>query len=191
MSQADKWDQRFRGTRQPDAPALVLESNLHLLPAGGLALDLACGIASNGLLLAERGLQTSLWDISSVALELQRQWARQRQLEITTLQRDCARDPPTSEQFDVICVAHFLHRPLCPIVYTALKPGGLLFYQTFCNDKIDPAGPSSPEFLLQPGELPELFRQLRVRFYREDGRCGDLQLGERNRALLVAQKPVG
>ncbi len=189
MSQAEKWDRRFAGTQQPGVAALVLESNLHLLPATGLALDLACGTAANGLLLAERGLQTSVWDISGVALDLQQRWSRQRQLELHTLQRDCELDPPAAEQFDVVCVAHFLHRPLCQHIGAALKPGGLLFYQTFLSNKLDPSGPSNPEFLLQPGELPELFRQLQLRFYREDGRCGDLEQGERNRALLVAQKP--
>lgn len=187
---AGKWDQRFAGTQEPGPPALVLECNQHLLPSSGTALDLACGTAGNGLLLAQKGLQTSLWDSSAVALELQRQWAIQRGLHIETALRDCELSPPQAEQFDIICVAHFLHRPLCQPLCSALKPGGLLFYQTFCRDKLDPAGPSSPDFLLQAAELPDLFGQLQLRFYREDGRCGDLRLGERNRALLVAQKPA-
>jgi tellurite methyltransferase len=187
---AHKWDLRFAGTREPGPPALVLECNLHLLPASGTALDLACGTAGNGLLLAQHGLQTSLWDISAVALELQQQWARQQGLQIETSLRDCELRPPAPQQFDIICVAHFLHRPLCQALCSALKPGGLLFYQTFCGDKLDSNGPSNPDFLLQAVELPELFKQLQLRFYREDGRCGNLQAGERNRALLVAQKPA-
>jgi tellurite methyltransferase len=187
---AHKWDQRFAGTQEPGAPALVLACNQHLLPGSGTALDLACGTAGNGLLLAQRGLRTSLWDSSAVALELQRKWALQRQLQVDTSLRDCELSPPGAAQFDVICVAHFLHRPLCQALCAALTPGGLLFYQTFCSDKLDSAGPSSPDFLLQAAELPVLFKQLQLRFYREDGRCGDLRQGERNRALLVAQKPA-
>jgi tellurite methyltransferase len=190
MKQADKWDQRFQDTREPGPAALVLSSNLHLLPARGKSLDLACGTAGTGLLLAQHGLESCLWDISGVALERQREWARQRQLSVTVLQRDCEAEPPEDASFDVICVAHFLHRPLCAQLAAALKPGGLLFYQTFCANKLDPGGPSSPEFLLQEGELLRLFSGLQLRFYREDSRCGDLSLGERNRALMVAEKPA-
>jgi SAM-dependent methyltransferase len=191
MSQQAKWDRRFEGKREPDAVAAVLRDNMHLLPDAGLALDLACGTAGNGLLLAQKGLQTCLWDISGVALDLQQAWARENQLTVFTEQRDCELNPPEAAHFDVICVSHFLHRPLCPHLAAALKPGGMLFYQTFTADKLDPGGPSSPEYLLRPGELRELFAQLQLRFYREDGRCGDLRQGERNRAMLVAQKPAG
>ena len=190
MNQAQKWDQRFLGTRVPGPPARVLECNQHLLPTVGQALDLACGTAGNGLLLARCGLRTSLWDISPVALELQRQWAQQRQLVVDTEQRDCERHPPARAQFDVICVAHFLHRPLCRKLGAALKPGGVLFYQTFCSNKLSPEGPSCPDFLLQAGELPRLFTGLQLRFYREDDRCGNLARGERDCALMVAQKPA-
>jgi SAM-dependent methyltransferase len=190
MTQQDKWNQRFENATEPGPAAMVVSNNLHLLPARGRSLDLACGIAGNGLLLAQHSLDSCLWDISSVALQRQQNWASERQLPVTVLQRDCEAEPPEVASFDVICVAHFLHRPLCEHLSAALKPGGLLFYQTFCANKLDPIGPSSPEFLLGEGELPRLFPGLHVRFYREDGRCGDLDEGERNRALMVAEKPV-
>ena len=189
MSDSDTWDKRFRGTRDPGPASLVLLSNLHLLPDIGLALDLACGTAGNGLLLAERGLDTELWVVSPMALELQQQWARERGLALRACRRDCEACPPQANQYDVISVAHFLHRPLCRYLSAALKPGGLLFYQTFTANKLGPAGPSRPEFLLQPTELPRLFTELQPRYYRDDDRCGDLNVGERDRALFVGQKP--
>jgi tellurite methyltransferase len=188
MSDAKKWDRRYRDVTTASPPSWVLTHNQHLLPATGNALDLACGTSGNGLLLAQRGLTTSVWDISHTALTLQLQWAQAEQLTLDTLQRDCEKNPPAAASFDIICVAHFLHRPGCASLSAALKPGGVLFYQTFCANKLASAGPSRAEHLLLPGELPGLFADLQIRFYREDDRCGDLDQGERNRAFLVAQK---
>ncbi|MCX2979955.1 class I SAM-dependent methyltransferase [Halieaceae bacterium IMCC14734] len=189
MSAAQKWDQRYRDITAPGAPSWVLTHNQHLLPEHGNALDLACGASGNGLSLAQQGLTTSVWDISAMALKLQLQWALEQKITLQTLQRDCEKLPPEPASFDVICVAHFLHRPSCANLSRALKPGGVLFYQTFCANKLADSGPSRDDHLLQESELLSLFSDLKIRFYREDDRCGDLDQGERNRAFLVAQKP--
>ena len=109
---------------------------------------------------------------------------------LTVEERDCELHPPAADSFDVICVAHFLHRPLCAHLAAALRPGGLLFYQTFTAKKLGPGGPSREAFLLREGELLTLFGGLLPRYYREDAACGDTARGERDRALLVAQRPA-
>jgi len=59
----DKWNARYRMADTTVAdPAVVLSENLHLLPARGCALDLACGAGANALLLARHGLETHAWD---------------------------------------------------------------------------------------------------------------------------------
>ena len=188
MRDADKWNQRYRNVTAAKPPCWVLSHNQHLLPATGTALDLACGVSGDGLFMAQKGLTTSVWDSASAALELQSNWGQAQQLPLQTELRDCEQNPPAVGSFDVICVAHFLHRPACSALAAALRPGGILLYQTFCADRLDPAGPSRAEHLLQPGELLDLFGCLQTRFYREDASAGDLGQGERNRAFLVAQK---
>ena len=47
-----RWDQRYRETSSEPQAARVLSDNLRLLPAAGTALDLACGLGGNALLLA-------------------------------------------------------------------------------------------------------------------------------------------
>lgn len=185
---SDKWELRYGSATQLEAPAPVLEHNQHLLPTGGSALDLACGISGNGLLLAEKGLATEVWDTSAAALALQERQAQG--LPLTCRQRDCEASPPQANSFDVISVCHFLYRPICPALCEALKPGGLLFYQTFRHNKLSDSGPSSPEFLLQDNELLKLFAPLQVCYYREDAACGNLEAGERNRAFFVGHKPL-
>ncbi len=187
----NKWDSHYlhHSSESPQACQLLQEFK-HLLPAQGRALDLACGRGGNAILLASHGLESHAWDSSAQALQQLDSDAQEHQLTIHTQQRDVIASPPAPESFAVIVVSRFLHRPLCPSLIHALRPGGLLFYQTFTRKR--PAGmrgPSNPDYLLAPGELAQLFAPLRLRLYREEGDCGDLQQGLRGQAWLIAQQP--
>jgi len=69
--------------------------------------------------------------------------------------------PPQAETFDVIVVSRFLERDICADIAAALKPNGVLFYQTFVH------GLSNPDYLLAPDELLSLFKELDVLEYYE------------------------
>ena len=189
-SLAAKWNQRYQGSEVPNRAAQVLRENLHLLPTQGNALELACGLGGNALLLAQQGLNTEAWDLSEVALQKLKEFAYQRQLSINTCVANLGEDPLQQNSYDVVVVSAFLERSLCDTIIGALKPGGLLFYQTFTQEKIGPGGPSNPDFLLQPGELLQLFSSIDLIAYRQESNCGDLSQGLRNQAYLVARKPV-
>lgn len=183
-----KWDTRYRQAAEPSAPARVLVENVHLLPQDGTALDLACGLGANALLLAERGLEVFAWDSSAVAIEKLQTRARACDLPVHTEVRDVVAHPPEHARFDVIVVSRFLDRRLTSHLMAALRPGGLLFYQTFTRIRVDASGPSNPDYLLADNELLSLFRPLQVLVYREEGRVGDLSHGFRGEAMLVARK---
>ena len=70
----------------------------------------------------------------------------------------------------------------------ALKPGGLIYYQTFTRQHVSNRGPQRTEFRLADQELLQLFSGLQVLFYREEGRAGDLQKGLRDEAMLVGRR---
>ncbi len=165
------------------APAEVLRACAHLLPPAGRALDLACGAGRNALFLARCGLQVNAWDRDARALELLRRAAGQGQ--VVTELRDVVAHPPAPGSFDVIVVSRFLERRLCPALIEALRPQGLLYYQTFTVEDPTGHGPRNPAFRLAPGELLRLFAPLRLLSYREDGLCGDLERGLRGQAWLV------
>lgn len=186
-----RWDDRYRGMGLPGAPATVLLENAHLLPRHGTALDLACGLGANALLLAEQGLTTHAWDISPVAIDKLRHIADERGLPVIGEVKDALRDAIPPMRFDVVVVAHYLERALTRPLIDALKPGGLLFYQTFTSTAVNNEGPERPEWRLADGELLTMFAPLRTLVYREEGRIGDLQQGFRNKALLVAVKDAG
>lgn len=186
----EKWDARYRDAQGIPHPAQVLSENLHLLPPGGRALDLACGPGENALLLARHGLAVTAWDLSPVAIEHLGHQAASDGLAVTAEVRDVRARPPAAASFDVMVVAHFLDRSLAPALSDALRPGGLLFYQTFTREAVGDCGPGNPQFRLAPNELLRLFPGLLVRVYREEGRVGDVSRGTRDLALLVAQRPI-
>lgn len=186
----EKWDRIYRAAAAgaPPEPARVLAENAHLLPASGRALDLAAGRGGNALFLARRGMETHACDISAVAMAQLDTLTAGLGVSIRTEVRDVVRLPPPPAAFDVVVVSRFLERSLAPFLVAALKPGGLLFYQTFIREKVAAAGPGNPAYLLLPNELLALFGTLRVVVYREEGRIGDLARGFRDEALLVGQK---
>ncbi len=87
-----------------------------------------------------------------------------------------------------VLVFRYLSRPLARALAGLLRPGGLLLYETFTRDQRELGhGPRNPAFLLEPGELRDLFPELEIVAY-EEGR-----FGERPEALarLAARRPDG
>jgi len=185
-----KWDRIYKDRPILATASQVLQQNKHLLPKSGTALDIACGQGGNAILLAESGLSVDAWDLSSVAIEQLDLIARQKGLTIATNVVDVMAHPPEISQFDVITVSYFLERTLCPAIIAALKPGGVLFYQTYCQQKVFEQGPTNPDYLLSDNELLTLFSGLNIRVYREEALLGQHDQGWRNQAMLVAQKPA-
>ena len=184
-----KWNRRYSETPsgKPRACA-VLREYAFLLPETGTALDLACGRGGNTLLLARRGLQAHAWDISQEAIGMLAREAEAEGLSMQTEVRDVQESPPEPGTFDVICVSYYLERGICSALIEALRPGGLLFYQTFLHEKVSDEGPNNPAYRLGLNELLGLFAPLHVLVYRELGRVGDTGQGVRDTAWLVAQK---
>ncbi|MEJ2692163.1 MAG: methyltransferase domain-containing protein [Candidatus Thiodiazotropha sp.] len=184
-----KWDARHGDLLKQPSAAEVLAQNRHLLPARGRALDLACGLGGNALVLAEQGLEVTAWDFSPVAIQRLRETAGQCGLRNLLAEvRDLEQSPPPAQSFDVIVVSYYLDRGLVPHIIVALKPGGLLFYQTFTRIAVSEEGPSNPDYRLGDNELLQLFGALRPRVYREENLLGDLARGTRDVAMLVAQR---
>lgn len=182
-----RWDSHYREAN--DVPAMrVVTENLHLLPAQGRGLELACGLAANAMLLAAQGIRMDAWDISPIAVERVNARARQQGLPLTAEARNVVEMPPPAAHYDVIVVTRFLDRSLVPAIVAALRPQGLLFYQTFTRTHVSEGGPANPDWRLADNELLTLFPGLRVLVYREEGLAGDVTRGFRNEAMLVGQK---
>ena len=188
MSIKAKWNERYRAATGERQATQVLKENLHLLPDHGRALDLACGLGANAILLAQQGLEVDAWDIADVPIAALQDVALKRQLSIQTEVRDVETHPPEPETFDVIVVSYFLDRNIIPALIDALKPGGLIYYQTFTQQHVSDRGPQEATFRLADQELLYLFSGLQVLFYREEGRIGDVHKGLRDEAMFIGRK---
>ena len=186
---AQKWDAVYAaGEHRQNDPVKVLRDHAYLLPASGTALDIACGRGSNALFLARHGLEVSAWDISEQAIQHLQEQATNMNLHIDTRVCDVIQNPPDENNFDVIVVSYFLERTLMPALIKALKPGGLLFYQTFSREHVDDTGPRNEDYRLASNELLKLCHNLHVVFYHEEELVGDTQQGFRNEVMLIGQR---
>lgn len=190
-----KWDTIYRSKTDfsESGACKVLLDYQHLLPVtadrNSRALDIACGLGGNALFLSDRGYQVTAIDISAVAVE------HVASFEHASINAYCAAIDQTLLQglrSDIIVVSRYLDRNICSALMDSLNPDGILFYQTFTQDKADPSvGPGNPEYLLAPNELLTLFSGLRVLAFADQGQCGDCSKGFRNESFLVAQKSTG
>lgn len=185
-----KWDAFYRDSDLDCHAIDVLTQHQYLLPSQGHCLDLACGLGANSLFLAECGLSVDAWDISQVALQkLQQRAEQQGILSIHCRQVNIQANCLPKNQYDVIVISRFFDRSLSDAIISALKPKGILFYQTFTREKLDSTGPTNPDYLLMRNELLRLFSPLTVVYYQEFANLGEVSFANRNEAMLIAQKP--
>jgi tellurite methyltransferase len=185
---ANEWDERYRqGRTMPDEPAALLVDNLAFLPKGGKALDIAMGTGRNALYLASLGFQVTGVDLSAVAVEKCRQKAELLGLPIEALVADLEHHPLPAEEYDLIVNFYYLQRSLSSHIVAALKPGGVLVFESFTIDQLQFGwGPKSLDHLLRPGELQELFAGLETLLYHEGIIQGDR--GPKAVARLMGRK---
>ncbi len=200
-SSQSEWDAKYRlAAEAPLAePASIVRELLPLLPRGP-ALDIACGSGRHALVLAARHQHVTAVDWSGAGLDVLEARARAMRVPIRRIsslekagkslpggidlmQPNLERLELPENSFELIICIQYLQRSLFPQLSRALRPGGVLLFETFTRAQLEFAGgPRNPEYLLEAGELRDAFPGLRVIFYRE------LRAGQ-GIASLVAQKP--
>jgi 2-polyprenyl-3-methyl-5-hydroxy-6-metoxy-1,4-benzoquinol methylase len=185
---SNKWNCIYSQTKTQFVQAAeVLRENAYLLPETGTALDLACGLGGNAFFLAQQGLAVTALDISSVAIDGILARSKHEGMNINACQHNISQLSLLKSSYNIIVVSRFLDRTLSDAIIGALKPGGLLFYQTYTLEKTGLTGPTNPEFLLDRNEILRVFSPLAVIFYRENSLCGNLQKGLRNEMQFIGQ----
>ena len=158
---------------------------VHLIPAEGTVLDLACGSGRHVRWLAERGYRVTAVDRDETAVEPLRPLA-----EVIVADVENGPWPLADRRFDAVLVTNYLWRPLLPAIMAAVAPGGCLLYETFAVGQETIGRPSRPDFLLQPGELLRTAEGLAIVAY-ECGRVTDPQrFVQRVAAVRDAPGPV-
>lgn len=183
-----RWNRRYQDEERYNsftAPRSFLENNASYLPVEGLALDAAMGLGGNAAFLLEHGLKVVGVDISGVAVRR----TKARLPSLMAVQADLATFFLPQETFDVILNFFYLERQIWPVYEMALRPGGILFFETMTVEMQKLRPDIDPIYLLQPGELAAAFPGLETLVYEEGwtaGRSGH----QRVTARLIARKPA-
>ncbi len=187
------WDERYRTDEAvPErGPAAFLVEHRRLLPARGKALDVAMGTGRNALYLASLGYEVTGIDVSGVAVARCREEASRRSLRIEAVRADLESYALPRAAYDVVVDFYYLQRDLAPQIEAALRPGGVLVFESFTTEQRRFGwGPQQEEFLLRPGELRSLFPGLEELAYREGVAESESGRGPKAVAGLVARKPA-
>jgi tellurite methyltransferase len=171
-------------------PSPLLVAFVDLLAGGlpGPVLDLASAECHNGIFVAQRGHEVICCDRAAERLDEARRIADEYGVAITTWEADLeipGRNPLQEDHYGAILVFRYLHRPLIPSIKRALRPGGLLFYETFTTAQARYGKPHNPDFLLREGELLTWFENWDVIHYFE----GIKENPPRAIAQIVCRKP--
>jgi FolB domain-containing protein len=179
-------------------PAGFLFDSVRFLQSGTV-LDVAAGRGRNALYLASLGFSIDAIDHDERALQELADVAAQRRLtnvriRAMNLEQEATRTALDHEQYnnryDNVLVFFYLYRPLFPALIKALKPGGVLLYETFLIDNhFHYQHPRRKEFCLEQNELLRLAQGLRVLHY-EEGQHEEIH-GSSDKpftARLIAQK---
>jgi SAM-dependent methyltransferase len=145
-----------------ELPSAWVRRFVPLIRAGGRVLDLAAGGGRNTTLLLDMGFVVTAIDRDIAAL---RPFAgarcEVREFDLETVDPDATWDA-LGGGYDGIVVANYLHRPLFPTLVASLSVGGIVIYETFAAGNGRFGKPSSPDFLLRPGELLQAFGALTI-----------------------------
>jgi len=149
------------------APSAWVQRWSHLLAPDASVLDLACGSGRHLTWFAERGHTVCGVDIDTASAAANAPLA-----ELIHADIENGPWPLHQRQFGAVVVCNYLWRPLFPRLLESLAHGGVLMYETFASGQELLGRPRRPDFLLQPGELLQVCKDLHVVAY-ECGRVDD------------------
>jgi tellurite methyltransferase len=168
MDERERWNARYVSHVHKDVyePHPFLRGHLGLLPRGRV-LELAMGEGHNAIFLARQGFTVTGIDISDVAVERSVRLSQAAGITIDAQCMDLRTMTLPADAYDVVVCFYFLQRDLFPQIVSTLRIGGMVIYETYTSEQAQYGHPTNPAYLLQPNELLETFRALRMRVYRD------------------------
>ena len=120
----------------------------HLVPAGAVVLDVACGQGRH-----LRWFRALGHPVTGIDRDVQAVQSASEVGEAILADIEGAPWPLAGRQFGAVVVTNYLWRPLLPTLIASVAEGGVLLYETFAHGNASVGRPARPDFLLQPGEL--------------------------------------
>jgi len=149
-----KWNSRYLRNIGSPTPSDILSKYLSFSPKGR-ALDIACGNGRNSKFLAQKGFKVDAVDISKVALSQ----LPDNDTRINIICEDIDTWQIPQNRYQLIINIRFLDQRLFPMIKKGLKPGGVLIFESFVDEKKD--------YCLETNELLHVFKSFQIVYYEE------------------------
>ncbi len=157
-----KWNTKHKDAPYPDAPSQTLVDFLPFAKKGR-ALDIACGMGRNSKYMRDNGFVVDAVDLSDYAISV---LAGKPNINAQNVDMDSFK--PEADSYELIVNIHFLQRRLFPYIKEALKPSGMVIYETFLEHPETPLQSfSNRDHLLRSQELLHGFLGLSIMHYSE------------------------
>ena len=127
------------------------------------------GEGRNAVFLAKKGFTVDGCDISEIAIKKALDLAKENNVKVRAFVADLETYKLPQNTYDVIACFYYLQRDLVPQMKEALKPGGMIIYETYTIENRERGfeGPKNKDYLLKPNELLDLFKDFKIIYYRE------------------------
>ena len=175
---------RLKGERMSVSALLQQYSSL-FQSSGKPVLDLACGTGRNGLYLHQQQIPTVFADQNHTALTSIAATSDVSAEQCWQVDFENGEQQLPANHYQGIMVFRYLHRPLIADIKQAVCSGGIVIYETFTVDNRQFGRPNRDAFLLQLGELKEMFSDWQCLYYFE----GIERNPDRAIAQIVCKKP--
>lgn len=149
-------------------PVEFLKEHINILPRGK-ALDIAMGEGRNAVFLAKNGFEVDGCDVSDIAVKKTLKLATENNVRVNAFVADLEIYKLPKDAYDVVACFYYLQHGLIPQIKEALKPGGMVIYETYTIENWERGfeGPKNKDYLLKTNELLNLFKDLTIIYYRE------------------------
>lgn len=183
LKDKEKWDSKYQVDEYITGkkPCDWLKNSAGFLTGNGKALDIAMGEGRNAVFVASLGYDVLGVDISEAGIRKAQALATKKKVRIKTLLVDLDEYALPEKTYDLILCFNFLDRRMFPAIRRALKPRGLIFYETFTIDHLKHSS-FKRKWVLEHNELLREFSEFRVLKYQEIDHDGKAI------ASIVAQK---
>lgn len=126
-------------------------------------LDIGCGGGRDAIFMAKQKMNVIAIDHEAKVLKRAKSLAALSGAQVKFKCCDIKKqDCLPAQEFDVISVVRFLNRDMFSYIINALKPNGVIIFETFVSGVEKIGTPKNPQFILKEGELAEVFADFNI-----------------------------